>query len=65
MVEASVWRDQVLMDGIQGISDLIAVPNLINLDFADVKSIMLDEDCSFGHWTCDEVNCASTQQRRR
>lgn len=43
MVEAFGMADQVLMDGIQGISDLIAVPNLINLDFADVKSIMLDQ----------------------
>ena len=29
-----------LKQGIQGISDLIAVPNLINLDFADVKTVM-------------------------
>lgn len=35
--------DQVLMNGIQGISDLIAVPNLINLDFADVESIMKNQ----------------------
>lgn len=35
--------DDVLRQGIQGISDLIAVPNLINLDFADVKSIMADQ----------------------
>lgn len=32
--------DDVLKQGIQGISDLISVPNLINLDFADVKTIM-------------------------
>jgi cell division protein FtsZ len=32
--------DDVLRQGIQGISDLIAVPGLINLDFADVKTIM-------------------------
>ncbi len=43
MVEAFEMADQVLLDGIQGISDLIAVPNLINLDFADVKSIMSDQ----------------------
>lgn len=43
MVEAFQMADQVLMDGIQGISDLIAVPNLINLDFADVQSIMSDQ----------------------
>jgi cell division protein FtsZ len=34
--------DDVLRQGVQGISDLIAVPGLINLDFADVKTIMQD-----------------------
>lgn len=34
--------DDVLRQGVQGISDLIAVPGLINLDFADVKTIMLE-----------------------
>lgn len=34
--------DDVLRQGVQGISDLIAVPALINLDFADVKTIMSD-----------------------
>ncbi len=34
--------DDVLRQGIQGISELITVPGLINLDFADVRSIMLD-----------------------
>lgn len=43
MVEAFAMADEVLMHGIQGISDLIAVPNLINLDFADVKSIMFNQ----------------------
>ena len=43
MVEAFGMADQVLMNGIQGISDLIAVPNIINLDFADVESIMKDQ----------------------
>jgi cell division protein FtsZ len=33
--------DDVLRQGVQGISDLIAVPGLVNLDFADVKTIML------------------------
>lgn len=35
--------DDVLKQGIQGISDLISVPNLINLDFADVKAIMYNK----------------------
>ena len=40
LVEAFRIADDVLRQGVQGISDLIAVPGLINLDFADVKSIM-------------------------
>ena len=40
MVEAFRTADDVLRQGIQGISDLIVTPSLINLDFADVKSIM-------------------------
>jgi cell division protein FtsZ len=42
MVEAFRIADDVLRQGVQGISDLIAVPGLVNLDFADVKTIMLD-----------------------
>ncbi len=40
MTEAFSIADDTLRQGIQGISDLIAVPNLINLDFADVRTIM-------------------------
>ncbi|BAF60031.1 MAG: cell division protein FtsZ [Pelotomaculum sp.] len=40
IVEAFRIADDVLRQGVQGISDLIAVPGLINLDFADVKTIM-------------------------
>ena len=40
MLEAFRIADDVLRQGIQGISDLIAMPALINLDFADVKTIM-------------------------
>ena len=42
LVKAFNLADDVLKQGVQGISDLIAVPGLINLDFADVKTIMLD-----------------------
>jgi cell division protein FtsZ len=42
IVEAFRIADDVLRQGVQGISDLIAVPGLINLDFADVRAIMLD-----------------------
>jgi len=40
MIEAFTTADDVLRQAIQGISDLILVPGLINLDFADVKTIM-------------------------
>ena len=42
IMEAFRIADDVLRQGVQGISDLIAVPGLINLDFADVKTIMTD-----------------------
>ncbi|MBP1992789.1 cell division protein FtsZ [Paenibacillus eucommiae] len=42
MLEAFLQVDNVLRQGVQGISDLIAVPGLINLDFADVKTIMFE-----------------------
>lgn len=42
MIEAFKTADDVLRQGVQGISDLIAVPGLVNLDFADVKTIMLN-----------------------
>ncbi len=42
IAEAFRIADDVLRQGVQGISDLIAVPGLINLDFADVKTIMTD-----------------------
>ncbi|MGA1278972.1 MAG: cell division protein FtsZ [Candidatus Nanopelagicaceae bacterium] len=40
LVEAFRSADQVLLSGVQGITDLITTPGLINLDFADVKSVM-------------------------
>lgn len=40
MIEAFAAADQVLLAGVQGITDLITTPGLINLDFADVKSVM-------------------------
>ncbi|MDF2721899.1 MAG: cell division protein FtsZ [Paenibacillus sp.] len=42
MLEAFREADNVLRQGVKGISDLIAVPGLINLDFADVKTIMTE-----------------------
>lgn len=40
LLEAFLIVDEVLRQGVQGISDLITVPGLINVDFADVKAIM-------------------------
>jgi cell division protein FtsZ len=42
MVDAFRMADDVLRQGVQGISDLITLPGLINLDFADVRTIMAD-----------------------
>jgi len=42
IVDAFRIADDVLRQGVQGISDLIAVPGLVNLDFADVKTIMFN-----------------------
>jgi len=43
MVEAFRMADDVLRQGVQGISDLISIPGVINLDFADVRTIMLNQ----------------------
>ena len=43
MLDAFSMADDVLKQGIQSISDLIAVPGLINLDFADVTSVMKEQ----------------------
>ena len=42
MLDAFRIADDVLRQGVQGICDLITMPGLINLDFADVKTIMKD-----------------------
>lgn len=43
LVESFRLADDVLRQGVQGISDLITIPGLVNLDFADVKTIMIDK----------------------
>src|SRR5437868_6659416 len=42
IVEAFRMADDILRQGVQGITDLITVPGLVNLDFADVRTIMSD-----------------------
>ena len=40
MREAFLVVDEVLLRGVQGISDIIVIPGLINVDFADVRAVM-------------------------
>ena len=47
LLDAFKLADNVLGQGVQGISDLIAVPGLINLDFADVRKIMSNAGAAF------------------
>ena len=47
LVDAFKMADDVLRQGVQGVSDLIAVPGLVNADFADVKTIM--KNAGFAH----------------
>jgi len=47
MIDAFSMADNVLKQGIQSISDLIKMPGLINLDFADVSSIMKDKGLAY------------------
>jgi cell division protein FtsZ len=42
IVEAFLMADDILRQGVQGITDLITIPGLVNLDFADVRAIMRD-----------------------
>src|SRR5439155_280051 len=42
VVDAFRMADDILRQGVQGITDLITVPGLVNLDFADVRTIMRD-----------------------
>src|SRR5918994_4898715 len=42
ILDAFRMADDVLRQGVQGITDLITIPGLINLDFADVRTIMHD-----------------------
>jgi cell division protein FtsZ len=42
LLDAFIVADEVLQQGVQGISEIITIPGLINVDFADVKAIMRD-----------------------
>jgi cell division protein FtsZ len=54
IMDAFRMADDVLRQGVQGISDLIAVPGLINLDFADVKTIM--QETGLAHMGIGKAN---------
>ena len=63
--EAFTLADDVLRQGIQGISELITVPALINLDFADVKTIMSEGGAALmavGHGEGDERAADAAQK---
>lgn len=50
LTEAFRKADEILLQGVQGIADLISKPGVINLDFADVRTIMANQrHCTHGH----------------
>ena len=46
LLEAFQMADDVLRQGVQGVSDIITVPGMINVDFADIKAIMTNAGCA-------------------
>jgi cell division protein FtsZ len=65
MLEAFKIADDVLRQGVQGISDLITIPGLINLDFADVRTIMADAGSALmgiGRATGDDAAVKAAKQ---
>lgn len=65
MPEALKRADEVLQQGVQGITDLINVPALINLDFADVQTVMINKGYAhigIGHGTGDDKALDAVKQ---
>src|SRR5207248_2884176 len=65
MQSAFALADEVLRQGIQGISETITVPGLINLDFADVKAVMQDAGSALmgiGHASGDNRAAEAARQ---
>ncbi len=65
LIESFRFADDVLRQGVQGISDLIVVPGLINLDFADVCTIMRDKGLAhmgIGYGTGDNKALEAVKQ---
>ncbi len=64
LLEAFKLADSVLSQGVQGISDIIVMPGLINVDFADVKAVMTDAGSTLmGVGTASGENRAATAAR--
>lgn len=65
MMEAFQEADNVLRQGVQGISDLITSPGFVNLDFADVKTVMKDQGAALmGIGTATGENRASEATKK-
>lgn len=65
MPDALKKADEVLQQGIQGITDLINVPSLINLDFADIQTVMIDKGIAhigIGHGRGDDKALEAVKQ---
>lgn len=65
MIEAFSEADNVLRQGVQGISDLITAPGYVNLDFADVQTVMKDQGTALmgiGYGTGDNRTADATKQ---
>ena len=66
MLDAFREADNVLRQGVQGITDLITIPGLINLDFADVRTIMQDAGSALmGIGTASGENRCRRRRRAR
>lgn len=64
LMEAFKLADSILLQGVQGISDIIVLPGLVNVDFADVKTIMTNSGTALmGVGTASGENRASTAAR--
>ena len=65
MADAFKLSDDILRQAVQGISDIIGTPGLMNLDFADVKSIMLGAGYAMmGTATCKGENAAASAAKQ-
>ena len=64
MLEAFREIDNVLRRGVQGIAEIVAIPGLINVDFADIKTVMKNRYCLMGIGIADGPNRAVEAARK-